>query len=349
MHELEIASYDAGRHWLVGPSSYLVDSALDACEEILLPTAKTTNGHLQFHVTKEKIISKSEDMGRVGAYFEHILHILNFNKVESIQSKLVLDLRLKSPTNWAHAFTNHLPLALYIRRKISIENPENILIIFPKNISTKIVDLFEASGFNVIASNKHVFGKKICFKLKPWISIRGLRHQMVREGLASTELYSKVISTKSISIDKIFISRKDTRKLVNESEISRFLQDKGYTIIYLEDYTLFEQIALLSYAKKIVAIHGAGLGPLLLRSVFNHEKFDLVELFTPAHVTDCFRVMAIQLGGNWSGVRGRSWPNLMKLAYRGNVKKFAMNDFFIDIKSLKIALGLVNNKTNGQD
>ena len=346
MHELKFVSYNAGRHWMVGPTSYLIDSAVPACEQILLPEAITKNGYLQFQVLKQKKISYSKDLGRVRSYLNKIYSTLHLSKIENAGDELVLDLRIHSPSNWAHAFTNHLPLALYIRRSIMGSHPENILIVLPHNISKNIATLFETVNFKVLLSDNHVSGRLIEFEMKPWRSIRSLRHEIVRNELASTELYNNVLTVKSLSKDKLFISRKDARRLINESEVSDFLQSKGYETIYLEDYSLFEQIALLSYAEKIIAIHGAGLGPILLRNVFNSRAFDLIELFTPAHVTDCFRVMTVQLGGNWSGVRGRAWPNLIKYAYHGKVKKYAMNDFFVDLDSIRMALTMLEANNN---
>ena len=309
MQEIKFVSYNAGRHWMIGPTSYLVDRSLPACEEILLPEAITERGYLRFHITEEKESSNSKVLGKIHNYKNKIYNCFGFCHTYNVNDELILDLRIYSPSNWAHAFTNHLPLALCVRRSIMAKAKENIIIVLPENISNSIKLLFESVNFKVLLSNNAVVGRLIVFDMKPWRSIRCLRHKIVQNELAETKLYTQVRALKSMSTDKLFVSRKDSRRLVNENEVSAFLKSKGYMTVYLEDYTLFEQLSLLSYAKKIVAIHGAGLGPLLLRKNFNNNSFELVEIFTPAHVSDCYRVMTHQLGGKWIGVRGKAWPN----------------------------------------
>ena len=344
MPDLEFISYNAGRQWLVGPRSYLVDRSIPACEEILLPEAKTESGYLQFNVTERDELSEPAALGRVHSFLHKVNRLLNLSKTDIISDELVLDFRVNSPSNWAHAFTNHLPLALYIRSILSRNNNEKILIILPQKISKNIVNLFESLGFRVLVSKGDVVGRIITFEMKPWRSIRSLRHEIVNNELASTELYNKVVSVQPVKIDKIFVSRKDARRIINEDEISEHLKSIGYSVVYLEDYTVYEQIALLSYATKIVAIHGAGLGPLLLRKVFNDNVFHLVEIFSPAHMSDCYRVMTHQLGGKWIGVRGRCWEKLIKEAYSGNVNQYSLNDFSVDLESIKTAFKMIDEE-----
>ncbi|MBK6937131.1 MAG: glycosyltransferase family 61 protein [Chitinophagaceae bacterium] len=60
--------------------------------------------------------------------------------------------------------------------------------------------------------------------------------------------------------DKVFISRTRAkyRKVVNFDEVVPVLQEFGYTIIDLEDYSLAEQINYFYHARDIVGVHGAG-------------------------------------------------------------------------------------------
>ncbi|WKN29782.1 glycosyltransferase 61 family protein [Porifericola rhodea] len=65
--------------------------------------------------------------------------------------------------------------------------------------------------------------------------------------------------------DKIYISREKSkhRKTVNEQEVSGVLEKYGFTKIYLEDYSLWEQVSIMKHAKFLVSNHGGGLSSML--------------------------------------------------------------------------------------
>jgi capsular polysaccharide biosynthesis protein len=73
---------------------------------------------------------------------------------------------------------------------------------------------------------------------------------------------------KGITIDRgerIYISRQKSsrRRVTNEEELQHLLEGYGFSIVYNEDYTFFEQVALYSNAKYLVSIHGAGMTNML--------------------------------------------------------------------------------------
>lgn len=65
--------------------------------------------------------------------------------------------------------------------------------------------------------------------------------------------------------DKLFITRKkaERRKLVNEAEIEGLLAEYGFKTLALEDYTLFQEVSIMSKAKYLIGMHGAGLTNML--------------------------------------------------------------------------------------
>lgn len=65
--------------------------------------------------------------------------------------------------------------------------------------------------------------------------------------------------------EKIYISREKvgTRVLLNEEEFVQNLKSFKIERIFLEDFSVAEQIILMSKAKVIVAVHGAGLANLI--------------------------------------------------------------------------------------
>jgi len=60
-----------------------------------------------------------------------------------------------------------------------------------------------------------------------------------------------------MSVDKIFISRRSSRSLINEDEVCNFLEDRGFQALYFEDFSVSQKWSLARNAKFIVAINGA--------------------------------------------------------------------------------------------
>ncbi|GJM60475.1 glycosyltransferase family 61 protein [Persicobacter diffluens] len=75
------------------------------------------------------------------------------------------------------------------------------------------------------------------------------------------EFFNDIKTPITYSPEKIYISRRDTtqRKVINEDEIIPILEDMGFAILDLGNYTLGEQINLFRNAKSIIAPHGAAL------------------------------------------------------------------------------------------
>jgi hypothetical protein len=62
----------------------------------------------------------------------------------------------------------------------------------------------------------------------------------------------------------IYISRlKSSRSPSNENEIQLLFEKNGFTVYYLENYDLLQQISIISSARVIAGIHGAGLTNLI--------------------------------------------------------------------------------------
>ncbi len=79
------------------------------------------------------------------------------------------------------------------------------------------------------------------------------------------DLSARIISNLQINqvepYRKIYISRAKAkaRKVINETELSPFLNAKGIEIVNLEDYSFYDQVKLMSETCILISIHGAGL------------------------------------------------------------------------------------------
>ena len=97
---------------------------------------------------------------------------------------------------------------------------------------------------------------------------------------------------------KILILRKNKglRYLINSGSLEEILKDKGFTTVYLEEFTIEEQIALFNGAEVIVAIHGAALSNL----VFAKEGVKVIELMPENEVKWHFWLISKILNLNYT-------------------------------------------------
>ena len=91
---------------------------------------------------------------------------------------------------------------------------------------------------------------------------------------------------------RIFISRRGPRSIVNEREVLRSLQPLGFERLRLEGMPLAEQIAVFSRAECVVGPHGAGLTNL----TFCRPGTKVVEIGTPYRPWACFYEIAHHRG-----------------------------------------------------
>jgi capsular polysaccharide biosynthesis protein len=117
---------------------------------------------------------------------------------------------------------------------------------------------------------------------------------------------------------KFFISRAKTRRrrLVNEDDLSKALESEGYATLYLEDWTLAQQINLFAQAQVVVGLHGAGLANL----VFARPETKVVELLPDHWMNPCFQNLAAQAGLSYTFCVAKSTEPKRKFAADARVE-----------------------------
>jgi capsular polysaccharide biosynthesis protein len=80
--------------------------------------------------------------------------------------------------------------------------------------------------------------------------------------------------------DKLYISRAQAsrRRVINEEQVRATLEAQGFQTLFTENYTLNEQIAIMSRARYLVSPHGAGLANL----IFMKPGGSVLEFLPPA-------------------------------------------------------------------
>ncbi|MBW4530447.1 MAG: glycosyltransferase family 61 protein [Aphanothece saxicola GSE-SYN-MK-01-06B] len=91
---------------------------------------------------------------------------------------------------------------------------------------------------------------------------------------------------------RVFVSRRGakSRRIINEPDVSSYLEGHGFCTIQLEKLSLSEQIHLFRQATHIIAVHGAGLTNLM-----HATQSTVLELFASAHGIrpDYFQIASI--------------------------------------------------------
>jgi capsular polysaccharide biosynthesis protein len=165
------------------------------------------------------------------------------------------------PNNYFHWLIQMLP-----RISIVENNPllKDLPIVLPKDMKKYVKESLEIIGYldKVIFLDIGVyqFDKlHVCTPL--WIEHPDITYSQTIEWLRRNFIKQESYSQKR----RIYISRKDVteRNITNESDLEPILNEYGFEIITLSNYSVAEQVQLFQEAEMIIGVHGAGLSNLV--------------------------------------------------------------------------------------
>lgn len=240
-----------------------------------------------------------------------------------LDGEYIYDARYETDGNIAHLLAIVACTVLVIKPMYS-----NVKVILRENATTMAKNAYKLLGIPVLCTDREVSGKLV---LVPHGAHRGIYEGLYRSlyGELDFEGYNKQTP------ERVFISRKGTRRLINESEIEQTLQAYGFKKLYFEDIPISEQWSIARNAKVVIGMHGAALSSL----VFNRNQVKLLELFHPGYVVDMYRWITNAVDGTWCGVAGQITEDVIReLDFKQNGRSFALSSTCIDINSLRMAL-----------
>ncbi len=104
---------------------------------------------------------------------------------------------------------------------------------------------------------------------------------------------AEVDSTTTLPDRNLYISRANsTRPIVNETELLPILDKYDFEIVFCENLSVVEQIALFAEAKCILGAHGAGFANVL----FSKPGTIMIDLFNRKSWNDCYLKVGASLG-----------------------------------------------------
>jgi hypothetical protein len=336
LYEINIDTSHMPETMMYGHSTRLADFSTPAVEHILQPelevpahtvTITVTTG-LSFTRGQHRVVP-NDPVGRAKHRLRRELHA----RIPEIDlgNSYSLDMRFADMSNIAHLIHDLLGPFRFVERTLEAHaaGGKPIHVILPKKAPGIALRVLKLAGISAVCTDGAVRAHNIKITHECNISLLA---NLERQTFAWAEETPK----------KIFISRRGTRVLINEEEVTRFLTDKGYTRLYVEDFELNHQWALLGNATHIVGIHGAGLAALgfsACRPRTDLPRYRLVELFGPGYVNNCFRFYSAILDGRWTGVRGKITPEVIRdLDLNADIMSHQHSNFELDLESLELAL-----------
>lgn len=322
-----IAPHRIDPAWLITPASFLMDRIQPDCEQIWLAGTEVEGGTLD--ITRGPLPAPVRSRRRLPRQRSGPPALPHAN---------VFDLRRNDPENWAHFLNNHLPIVFRACDTLGL-NPADCLLVLPGDTPGYIQRAARMFGLPFVATDATLDGDGILYDPMPWTAIRAQRANWVQTGFVRDTLARIDADTATADLPRrVFLSRRKTRALTNEAEVAAWLGARGFVTVYPEDMSPEDQMRLFRRAETMVAVHGAGLAPLLYCQP-GAGPSHLVEILHAGHMTNVFRAIAAQVGCNWIGVRGRLKPKYIKPAYdlKTPFRKYSLDTFEADITALERA------------
>lgn len=284
--------------------------------EINLPEYQLNSSDIEISIRQESTRTLPNSSNIYGKIYRKLAAPMQ------IDGEYILDSRYEIDGNIAHIMTGVAP-RLLAAQKIC----DRVTLVLRSRATDMAKNIYKLLGASILCTDKDINGKLILADDQSQgaydASYNALFGELTFEGFNPQ------------TPEKVFISRKGTRSLINESEVEQSLQAYGFKKYYFEDIPISEQWSVARNAKVIVGMHGAALSNL----VFNSKKVKLIELFHPGYVIHMYRNMANAVGGTWCGVSGQITKDVIgKLDFKQEARAFAESRTQIDINSLRMAL-----------
>jgi hypothetical protein len=295
------------------------------------------------------------DTGQLGVSHptKNPLRMLRRRQMLDMTGMYIADGRGYDERNIAHHILNICSSLLLAKKLMETElgRPVKIHLVFRPNASRITREVYRLLGIPVIFTDARVKGRIVdTYRLThPNVCVDGeLLHRGGCQLLGILpELYGVYPFSKPAagSPEKIFISRRSSRRISNELEIRQMLEDSGFKTCYFEEIPIPEQWGLVAGAYEIVAIHGAAMSALvfnrfgLSQAPGDRSGLRVIEVFGPGYCVDVYRHLTAVLNGHWCGVRGQIRPEVvrdldLKLKYHAHL----WTPFRVDPKTIEMAL-----------
>lgn len=242
-----------------------------------------------------------------------------------VGKRYVFEARFDTDANIGHVLFNIAPAVLHAKQMF-----EGLSVVLRANATPLARNAYKLLGIPIICTDQPVSGNIVRGECG-----EGVYEPWYRQLFGRFEFEGYVRDTP----ERVFISRRGTRRLVNEGEVEDTLRKYGFQKFYFEEIPLAQQWSIARNAKVVAAINGAAFSSI----VFNRSGVRVLELFHPGYVTTIHRHLTNAVGGTWCGVTGQMPPNLVReLDKKQRIQYFAWSAIRIDLHSLARGLEHLN-------
>jgi len=333
---------------LFGHSTRLLDMWAPEPERIVKPAMEVGAAEIAIRVFKGNTI----EFGTQGRT-RNPAKMLRRRQTLSMPDKYIYDSRHDTDANIAHQIDSHASRVLLARQKLKavLDRDVEIHLIVRSGARGFTLELHRLLGIPVITTDARVEGRIVhflCTRVDTQVEGRVVH----RGGASPTDpLLPEIFdghqngAGTSGTPEKIYVSRRGSRTVTNETEITDLLESRGFKKVYFEDIPVSEQRRVFGNAREIVAIHGAAIAFLVFnRNGLARPRGDLsglrlIELFPAGYTNSMYRRYAAVMNAHWCGVRGQITPqDVRDLDVRHLERAREGSPFRIDPLSLQMSL-----------
>jgi len=127
-------------------------------------------------------------------------------------------------------------------------------------------------------------------------------------------------------INKVYISRTGTRKILNEDEVIDVLSKRNFVSVQPENLSFYDQVSLFSGASVIVGPHGSGMTNIL----FAPDNAKVLEIRNRNYNGNCYLWLSNKLGFDYYNLYGVG----QQIDSYGQFSSNVFGDIFVDKKDL---------------
>jgi hypothetical protein len=255
--------------------------------------------------------------------------------------KFIFDARFDVFTNISHILGNIAEPVFLAQNLLSehLQKDIKIHIILSSRVPkySMPMDVYRLLGNPVIFTDDDVYGELVtCSKQRVYST-------------APHFLNFEFPGYKEKTYERVFVARRGNRRLINNDEVTEFLEKRGFKTLYFEDLSLEEEWSIARNAKEAVVVAGAASGNFVLNRVGLRDNAEpgsglkLIELMSPAWNFYEHRYMASTLNGKWCCVRGQITPQMLNAldfseAPPDSLKAPYKDPFRVDCQTIQMAL-----------
>jgi hypothetical protein len=186
--------------------------------------------------------------------------------------------------NYSFWITSYLPRLI---EGLEYYKENNLKLIVPEDWKNIPYVWESLKAFNItheiIPKDHHIFVKNLILpETREWTASFEPKTILKTKDFLIREAYKRVPKNfKKPSEIYLTRGRKGTRCVENEDEVIKTIKLKGFEVISFENYTIWEQIVLISNASSFISIHGAGLSNLM----FMKQGSNVLELINKEYAS----------------------------------------------------------------